>query len=371
MVMAVSPAMLTDAFPSHERGRALGYNAMVVALGTSAGPALGGLITGHLSWHWIFFINAPLGLVGLVVAITVLTERRPGDGRGNPAAVAGLRGRFDIPGAILLGLGFGALTLGLSFGREWGWTSPLLVATLVVAITALGALGLVERRVKSPIVDVTLFRSRVFSSAILSLVLSFLALFAVSFLMPFYFEDLRHFSTQKSGLLLIALPLAIAVTAPFSGRLADRVGTRWLAASGLTIACLGLVLLAGLDARSSVFDIVWRLAFTGAGQALFQSPNNSALLGAAPASQRGVASGILSTGRVMGQSVSVALAGAVFAALGGALAANKLSTDTHPSGSATLVLQHSFVTGYHAALLVCAALAAFGVGASLVRGREG
>lgn len=370
LLMAVSPAMLTDAFPSQERGRALGYNALVVALGTSAGPVLGGVITEHFSWRWIFFINVPLGVVGLIAVLTVLTERRR-EGPDIPRTVADLRGRFDMLGAFLLGLGLGGLTLGLSFGQEWGWTSPVLIGTLALAICALGGLGVVERRVTSPIINIALFRNRVFSSAIVSLVLSFLALFAVSFLMPFYFEDLRHFSTQESGLLLIALPLAIAVVAPFSGRLADRVGTRWLAASGLTIACIGLVFLAGLNARSSVFDIVWRLAFTGAGQALFQAPNNSALLGAAPSSQRGVAAGILSTGRVMGQSVSVALAGAVFAALGGAVAANRLSTAAHLSPGATSALQQSFVVGYHSAFIVCAALAVIGVGASLVRGREG
>jgi len=175
--------------------------------------------------------------------------------------------------------------------------------------------------------------------------------------------------------LLTPLPLTIAVVAPFSGALADRFGSRWLAASGLTIACVGLVLLSTLDAHSSVFDIGWRLVVTGVGQALFQSPNNSALLGAAPEERRGVASGFLATGRVVGQSVSVALAGAVFASLGGAAAGRRLvllrEAHGHPANpNAIDALQHAFVGGFHGALVACAALAALGILTSLVRGKD-
>ncbi len=369
LVMAVSPALLLGAFPSGERGKALGYNALVVALGTSAGPTFGGIITEHLTWRWIFFVNVPLGVIGLVATLRFLTDRTQTD-RGRFS----LR-RFDAPGALLLAVGLAALTLGLSFGQEWGWTSPLLLGTLALAAVALVALVLLESRVTGPIIDLSLLKNRVFTSAIISLVLTFLALFAVSFILPYYLEELRGFPTQEAGLLLTPLPLTIAVVAPFSGNLADRFGSRWLAASGLTIACVGLVLLSTLDARSSVFDIAWRLVVTGVGQALFQSPNNSALLGAAPEERRGVASGFLATGRVVGQSVSVALAGAVFASLGGAAAGRRLvllrETHGQPAGAhAIAALQGAFVDGFHGALVVCAALAALGILTSLVRGKE-
>src|SRR5437868_1257132 len=148
-------------------------------------------------------------------------------------------------------------------------------------------LYIVEKRVPDPIINLSLLDNRVFLSATLSLLLSFLALFAVSFMLPFYLEELRGFSTAEAGLLLTPLPLTIAVIAPFSGALADRIGTRWLAAGGLTIACFGLILISQLNAHSPVWDIVWRLVVTGAGQATFQSPNNSALMGAAPRAQQG------------------------------------------------------------------------------------
>src|SRR6266581_4502057 len=362
LIMAVSPAMLTSAFPANERGRALGMNAVVVALGVSVGPTLGGVITEHFTWRWIFYVNVPIGIIGVIATLRILTERVR---RGH--------GRFDPLGAILLGIGLIALTLGLSFGQEWGWNSPLLIGTLVVSVLAIVTLVIVETRVVNPIIDFSLLKRRVFLSANVSLILSFLALFAVSFMLPFYLEELRGFSTAEAGLLLTPLPLTIAVIAPFSGALADRIGTRWLAAGGLSIACFGLVLISQLNAHTPVWDIVWRLVVTGAGQAMFQSPNNSALMGAAPRNQQGTASGFLATGRVVGQSLSVALAGAIFAAFGGATAGLILSSNQSSQALSlqqVIHLQQTFINGFHAAFITCACVAAFGVLTSLVRGKE-
>jgi MFS family permease len=204
--------------------------------------------------------------------------------------------------------------------------------------------------------------------------LAMLALFAVSFLLPFYFEALRGFSVATSGLLLTPLPLTIAVVAPVSGRLADRIGSRGLAAGGLAIACLGLLLLAGMDAHSSQWDIIWRLAVTGLGQGLFQSPNARALMNAAPRDEQGESSGLLATARVVGQSLSVALAGAIFASFGGATAAWTLVA---PAQQGMLVagelsaLQRTFLSSFRATLFACAVFAAIGIGTALVRGHEG
>ena len=362
LLMSISPVMLTNAFPARERGRALGLNAVVVALGVSTGPTLGGLITDHLTWRWIFFVNVPIGIIGILASMRVLTELLR---RG--------RGRFDPLGAILLAAGLVALTLGLSFGQEWGWSSPLLIATLVCGVIALVALVVVERRVPDPIIDLELLHNRVFLSANTSLLLSFLALFAVSFMLPFYLEELRGFPTAEAGLLLTPLPLTIALLAPFSGALADRIGTRWLAAGGLALACLGLLLISQLDAHSSVWDIVWRLIVIGVGQAMFQSPNNSALLGAAPRSRQGSASGFLATGRVVGQSLSVALAGAIFVTLGGAAAGSILASrgNSHALSAAQVnLLQQTFAHAFHITFITCAAIALVGVFTSLVRGKE-
>src|SRR6266702_1381748 len=358
-IMAVSPAMLTNAFPASERGRALGMNAVIVALGVSVGPTLGGLITEHFTWRWIFYVNIPFGILGVILTLRVLTERMHRN-----------QGRFDPFGAVLLGIGLVALTLGLSFGQEWGWNSPLLLGTLVVSILAIVTLVIVERRVSNPIIDFSLLKRRVFLSANISLILSFLALFAVSFMLPFYLVELRNFTTEQAGLLLTPLPLTIALIAPISGSLADRFGTRWLAAGGLSVACIGLVLISQLDAHSSVWDIVWRLVVTGMGQAIFQSPNNSALMGAAPKGHQGSASGFLTTDRVVGQSLSVALAGAVFASLGGAAAGRALATNNNLSAAEIAALQQIFSHGFQITFIVCASIAAIGIFTSLVRGKE-
>ncbi|HEV7235498.1 MAG TPA: MFS transporter [Ktedonobacteraceae bacterium] len=360
LIMAISPAMLTSAFSPQERGKALGMNAVVVALGVSAGPTLGGIITTYLSWRWIFYVNVPIGIVGVIATMLVLTERLHRRGQS----------RFDPLGAILLAIGLVLLTLGLSFGQEWGWSSPPLIASLTIGVLALVALYFVEKRVAHPVINLSMLHNRVFLSANLSLILSFLALFAVSFMLPFYLEELRRFPIEQAGLLLTPLPLTIAVFAPISGTLADRFGTRWLAAIGMTLACIGLVLISQLNAQSSVWDIIWRLIVTGLGQALFQSPNNSALMGSAPKNQQGSASGFLATGRVVGQSLSVALAGAIFTSLGGATAGGILASQHTLSPAQVSSLQQTFSNSFHITFIVCASIAAIGILASLVRGKE-
>jgi EmrB/QacA subfamily drug resistance transporter len=362
LLFAPSMAIITDAFPAAERGLALGLTTVVAALGVSAGPTLGGLITEHMSWRWIFYLNVPLGALALLVTWRVLGNA----GRRTPQP-------FDPAGAGLLAVGFAAMALGLSFGQAWGWTSARLLSCLAASVLALIAAAVVERRVRHPIIDLTLLHNRVFTSALLSMTLAMLALFAVSFLLPFYFEALRGFSVATSGVLLTPLPLTIAVIAPVSGWLADRMGSRGLAVGGLAIACLGLLLLAGLDAQSSTWDIIWRLAITGLGQGLFQSPNARALMNAAPRDEQGESSSLLATARVVGQSLSVALAGSIFASLGGATAARTLVA---PAQQGMLVagelraLQLTFLSSFRAALLACAVFAAIGIGTALVRGHE-
>ena len=360
LIMSVGLAMLTSAFPSQERGRALGMNAVFMSLGASVGPTLGGLITANFSWRWIFYVNVPLGIIGVTATLIFLKEDQQRTA-----------GRFDPAGALLLAVGLIALTLGLSFGKEWGWNSPMLIATLLISVIAFALLVFVEHSVTDPIIDFQLLHNHVFISANISLIMSLLALFAVSFMLPFYLEELRNYSVTESGLLFTPFPLACAVIAPLSGILADKMRSRWQAATGLTIACFGLVLISQLNARSSTLDIVWRLLVAGVGQALFQSPNNSALMGSAPRHRQGTASGFLATSRVIGQSVSVALAGAIFATLGGSVAGAILGqSPQHLSQERLAALQTVFNNAFHTTFIVIAIITAIGVFTSLVK-REG
>lgn len=358
LIFAVNIAMITHSFPNRDRGRALGYNAILVALGVSIGPTAGGFLTQHLSWRWIFYVNVPVGVVATLAALRVLREPRHRE-----------QVRFDPAGAVLLGVGLAGVTLGLSFGQEWGWLSVPTCASLLGGIAALVAVPIVERRAAAPVLDAALLRRRVFAMSLVSFVLCMLALFAVSFLMPFYLEELRGLDVQQSGLLLTPLSLTLAVVAPISGWLSDRFGSRWLSPIGLAVACAGLVLLSRLDASSPYVAVIASLAVTGAGQGMFSAPNTRTLMSAALAHEQGVASGVLATGRVLGQTLSVALSGAVFAARGGVAAGQQLVAlrDRVPP-EALAPLHRTFLGGLRAAFLVCAAVSAVGVFTALVRG---
>jgi EmrB/QacA subfamily drug resistance transporter len=352
-LMAQSPALLTSAFPPSERGRALGLNALVVAVGVSTGPPLGGFITEHLSWRWIFFINVPLGVLGVSLAAWLLSR---------PPARA--RAQFDLGGAVLLGLGLASFTAALTFGHDLGWSSPLILGGFGASAVALPWLVRHEARHPAPVIELSLFRSRVFVSAFGSLILSFLALFAVAFLTPFYLEQVRGLSAAQSGARMLAYPLAIAMFAPLAGALSDKIGSRVLAPIGMLVAACALMLLGNVSATTPLLRVQAILALGGLGQALFQPANNSALLGAAPPDRQGLAGGLLATGRVLGQSLSVAVAGAIFAGLGGAEAGRLLAA--HPAARDPSWIE-TFMESYRGALHACAAFALCGALIALAR----
>ena len=362
LIFSVNIAMITSVFPQNERGLALGLNAVVVSLGVAAGPTIGGIITQFLTWRWIFYVNVPICAIVLLASWYLYREQ------GAPSKA---HQRFDPIGAMTLAIGLAALTLGLSFGQEWGWLSVGTLLALGISLVMLTVGVYVEKHVEQPIVNLSLVTNRVFALANISFMLCMMALFAPGFLLPFYFEELRGFSTIQTGLMLTPLPLMLAITAPLSGTLADRFGSRWLSPLGLAVACLGLFLLSQLTTQSSSWDIIWCLAVTGLGQGLFMSPNTRTLMGAAPQNAQGEASGLLATGRVIGQSMSVALTGTVFAALGGAVAGTLLASQqghSLPTTTNLVALQNTFVSSFHAALLVCASFAAIGIFTALARG---
>jgi MFS family permease len=270
---------------------------------------------------------------------------------------------------MLLAIALAVLTLGLSFGQEWGWTSARLRVTLAIGVASLVAGVFVETRATHPIIDLKLFRNRVFASAVVSLLCSMLALAAIGFLFPFYFEELQGFPPERTGLMLTPFPLAMAIVAPAAGALSDRVGSRLLAPLALAITTAALLLMIQLDATSPMSEIWWRLALAGVGLGMFQSPNTRSLMGAAPESQQGMASGVFATARITGQALSVAVAGAVFATLGGAAAGSALAA-TGATDLERPAMEATFLRGLHAAFATCAAFAALGALAALTRGHD-
>jgi EmrB/QacA subfamily drug resistance transporter len=306
MLVATGMAIVTASFPSRERGKALGIVGAASGIGLTSGPILGGFLIGALGWASIFYVRLPIGVIGSVMAWTMLREQPS----ANP------RGRFDLWGALTL---FGFLTcllLAVNQGQTLGWTSSFVLGLGAVAIVLLFLFLAVEKRTAEPVVDLGLFRDRLFATAAWSHLLFYIAIAAITFLMPFYLIDDIAYSPAIAGLLLITIPLFRVIIAPLSGRLYDRLGSFLLCLVGLALTCLGLFLLSKLNDASTASDVVLRLAITGLGIGLFVTPNTSAIMGVVGRSRLGTASAMVPTVRQMGMSIGLAIAGTVFVIAG-------------------------------------------------------
>lgn len=351
MLQAMGPAIVARTFGPGERGRALGLNSVSVSLGLALGPVLGGLLTEVATWRAVFFVNLPIGIVAIIWAMRVLPQERP---RGGQA--------FDLPGAVLSGGALLALLLALTQGEPLGWSSPVIVA-LLVAFLVLGGLFLwVESRADQPLIDLHLFAIRVFSAGNASVVIAFAGLFTATFLLPFLLEDGAGYSPLQAGLLLTPVPILVALVAPFSGALSDRIGSRGPASLGLAVLAIGLFALSQLPPDFGPADIAWRLALIGIGMGLFVSPNASAVLGSVPRGRIGTASGTLAQMRIDGQALGIALSGAIVAIRMPVHLVALAGLDPAEASARALAL------GIQDAFVIAGLIAAAGVLASLVRG---
>ncbi len=350
MIMAMGPAIVARTFPASERGRALGLNGISVSIGLSLGPALGGILTQEATWRAIFLINAPIGIIAILWAARILPAEEGGRGQS-----------FDVRGALLSGVALFSLLLALSEGQTWGWTSPVIVL-LALAFVLLGAGFIwVERHAIQPMIDLALFRIRPFSAGLASVVVAFAGLFTATFLLPFLLQQARGFDPIEAGLLLTPVPIAMAVVAPLSGSISDRLGPRLPATAGMVMMVLGLLSLTQLPVDFSLPDLIWRLVLLGIGQGLFMSPNSSAVLGSVPRPRVGTASGTLAQMRVNGQALGIALSAAIVAI--------RLPVHLSEAGSAGGAAQGIALAGaIHDAFVVAALICCVGVVASLVRG---
>lgn len=302
--MAVSAAtpLLVQAFPPERRGRAVAANHMAVAVGLAAGPGAGGFVVEHLGWRTAMFVIAPVALsVGALVQRSLSADRPPG-----PAP------HFDVPGAATLALGLTALLVVLdSTGHD---RLPM------VAVAGIAGLGIaafitflrVEAGSPEPTVDLDLFRNRAFSAGLGASFLNFVAMASNMFLMPFFLQEALGLSAGRAGTVMMAMPVGVLVTAPVAGKMADRVGPRLPATLGMGLITGAIAVMAGFTGGVSVAEVAGVLLIYGIGAGLFQSPNISGVLGAAPADRLGVASGTLSTLGRLGQVVGVAVAGGIW-----------------------------------------------------------
>jgi MFS family permease len=308
MLQANSVAIITAAVPRRALGRAIGVQGAAQAVGLSVGPTLGGVLIDSLGWRWVFFIAVPFGVLGTVLGWLVLPRTR----REPIAGVAHEPRRFDWLGAGLIGVAVALVLIALTYANTWGWSSPALAITVALACVCLGSLWMVEGRSTSPLIDPALLRIRSFSLGLLAGLLSYAVLFGSLFLMPFYLERILGQTAAQTGLLLTPIPIALAVLAPISGALADRIGPVAPTVAGMAAAALALAALAFLTDAALPATLGF-LALLGIGLGLFTPPNNAAVMGSAPTHRLGVAGGILNMTRSIGTSLGVASTGAVLA----------------------------------------------------------
>jgi EmrB/QacA subfamily drug resistance transporter len=296
LVFANAGALVTDAFPRHQLGLAMGTNVMVAAIGLVVGPVLGGWLVGF-DWAWVFWFNVPLGLLGTAWAALVLPSATRRDRET----------RQDVVGNLLALGGLTGLVLGLSDAGLDGWTAPMVVGGMIGAAVLLPLFVLAERRARAPMLDLSLFRIRVYSAAAAAAFLNGLARFALMFLFVFYFQGPQGDDPITAGIKLIPLAAGMLIASPPAGWWADRHGSRGLAVGGMLVTAAGLAGMTTLDVASPFWQSALWLGIVGVGSGVFNSPNTSAMMAAVPAWRRGIASGTRTMLQNTGAVISIAL----------------------------------------------------------------
>jgi EmrB/QacA subfamily drug resistance transporter len=303
MVLALGAAILTEAFPPHERGKALGWIGTAVSVGIVTGPVVGGLLLSTFSWRSIFLVNLPVGVAGVLLAARDVPATPPRPGQ-----------RFDLPGAVVLGLSLLCFALGLTMAQERGFDDPVIIGLLVAAAILGVAFVAVERRHPQPMVDLGLLRNPLLSVSLLTGFITFVTISSVFLLMPFYLENVLGLPVRQTGLVLAAAPLALGVMAPVSGSLADRFGVRGFTLAGLAILAVAYFRLTGISTDTEVRAFLLLSIPIGLGMGIFQSPNNSAIMSSVPPHYLGVGGSLLTITRLLGSIVGTAAMGTLWAA---------------------------------------------------------
>ena len=346
MITSSSSPLITKTLPQSHRGRGLSAQIVLVYFGLAAGPGLGGILADTLGWHWVFLVNVPLGL--LAAAVTLAAVPR------DEIIVA--KQPFDWVGALTFMVALTSLffLMGSGKGRQWlpGGDAILSVVFLFAAV----AFVVVELRRQEPMLDLRLFKSRFFSAATSSALINYIGYSALAFMVPFYLVDGIGYGATSAGVLIMAMPVGMMISAPFSGWFADKVGP-WIPASlGMVLLAGGIFIFSRLGAAPSQSEIVARLMLAGAGLGLFSSANNSAIMGEVPLDRQGVANGVVSTARQLGMMLGVAVTTAIFKA-------------RYPLYSA-LGEGRATMAAVEDALLVVSGIILVGALTSLVRGKE-
>jgi len=328
-----SLSIITATFPPRERGQAIGIWAGVSAMALAIGPLIGGLIVDNLNWNWIFFINIPVGVAGIIVSQLVIKESRDTSHEQS----------IDLPGLITSSAGLFALTFALIEGNGHGWTSPEIVGLFSAAALLLVGFVVLERYQRLPMLDLSLFRNGSFAGSNVVAMLVSLGMFGVFFFVSLYIQNILGWSATKAGASFLPMTLLIILVAPIAGKLSDRVGSRWLMGAGMTLVSISLLFYQRVGLHSTFWTLLPAMLLGGVGMAMTMSPMTAAAMSSVPVDKAGVGSGVLNSFRQLGGSLGIALMGAILASF-------------VTVGPRSPEAPQQFVNGLHAALLVAAVI---------------
>ena len=326
-------SIITATFPPRQRGMAIGIWAGVSALALAIGPLVGGILTEKIHWGWIFFINVPVGIAGVLAARVFIDESKD----------TSQEQRLDVPGLVTSALGLFAITLALIETNDHPWGSTIVMSLLAVGIALMVLFVLLELHQRLPMLDMSLFRERQFAGANTVMFLVGLAMFGIFFYNSLFFQRVLGYGAIKTGATFLPMTLLIILIAPAAGKLSDRVGPRWLMGGGMVLLTGSLLLFATLDAGSSWWSILPALVVGGVGMAITMAPTTAAAMGSVPVDKAGVGSAVINSMRQVGGSLGIAIMGAVIATY-----VNVQPFDPRYADQ--------FIPGYHRALEVGAAI---------------
>jgi len=370
-------SIVAATFPPRQRGTAIGVWAGTAGMALAIGPLLGGVITQHLGWHWIFFVNVPVGALAIVVSRFVIPESR------DTSHEQGL----DLPGLLSSGLSLFALTFALIEGNDRGWSSPLIISLFVLAAVLMLVFVLLELHQRLPMLELSLFKIGNFVGSSLVALLVSLAMFGVFFFMSLYIQNILGYSPTRAGASFLPMTVLVILVAPFAGRFSDRIGSRWLMATGMFLVAISLYLFSRVGLHTTYLELLPAMIIGGIGMPMANAPSTAAAMATVPVDKAGVGSAVLNSFRQVGGSLGIALLGAVVAARSSSFvdkaqtayqlkvhraAALGIHLPKPTTAQQQAVAQDAFVHGLHSALLVSAAIAlgAVVVGATLVRKRH-
>ncbi len=356
-LFANAAALVTDAFPKEQLGLAMGTNTMVAAIGLVLGPVLGGALVA-ISWHWVFWFNVPLALAGAAWGALVLRELARRD------AERGL----DLLGTLTFVVGLTGLVYGLSRGGISGWDEPLVIGSLAASAVLLPLFIVIESRARAPMLDLSIFRNRMFAAASGAAFINGLSRFALLFVFVFYYQGAQGDSPITAGIKLAPMALGMLIASPLAGIWADRRGSRMLAALGMVISAVALALMTTLQAHSPYWQSMLWLGMVGVGSGMFNSPNTAAMMGTVPTHRRGIAAGARMMLQNTGAVISIAFVLAIITAAVPKSVLFKIFSGL-ASGLSEAQLQ-PFIQNMHTSLWVLAATSLLGAGVSLLRPRH-